>query len=118
MNVDSKNSSEQELQTNLEHFNCEGPLREFLEFIEDLGRIALEFKKLNSDERKIIKIGLEHLRLEVDQLCKWFIEPLRQSRPSMADYGYELLWKVLNHTWALGAKADVPESSRSFWASK
>jgi hypothetical protein len=33
----------------------------------------------------------------------------------MTDYGYELLWAVLGHAWALGAKADVPESSRRFW---
>jgi hypothetical protein len=59
------------------------------------------------------------LRLEVDELCKWFIEPLRQSRQSMADHGYEILLGLLGHTWALGAKADVPESSpNAEWVKK
>jgi hypothetical protein len=110
--------ADEEWRTNSAHLNCEGQLRELLEFIEDGGRSALEFKKLNPDDRKTIEIGLKRLRPAVDQLCNWFIEPLRQSRPSMADYGHELLWAVLGHAWALGAKADVPESSRSFWQSE
>jgi hypothetical protein len=118
MDDESKKMADEEWQTNSAHLNCESQLREFLDFIEDGGRTALEFKKLNPDDRKTIEICLKHLRLEVDQLCKWFIEPLRQSRPSMADYGYELLWAVLGHARALGAKADVPESARSFVASQ
>jgi hypothetical protein len=86
MDDESKKMADEEWRTNSAHLNCEGQLRELLEFIEDGGRSALKFEKLNADDRKTIEIG-----------C------------------YELLWAVLGHAWALGAKADVPESSRRFW---
>jgi hypothetical protein len=71
MDDESKKMADEEWRTNSAHLNCEGQLRELLEFIEDGGRSALKFEKLNADDRKTIEIGLRRFRPAVGELSKW-----------------------------------------------
>jgi hypothetical protein len=92
----------------------EQEVRRSLDFIEDVAGAALKFDRLTADDREIIKKGLARVRPAFDELAKWFIEPLRQTKPSNVEYGYEKLYELVSWAWALGAKADVPESADSY----
>jgi len=74
--------SEHEMVTSEQH------ARRFLEFIENGARDALSYERLNENDEADIKKGLERLRPAFDQLCKVFIDPLRETKPSVADHGY------------------------------
>jgi hypothetical protein len=85
----------------------------WLDHIEEVTKDSLTYEKLASTDRKILEKGLKHLRPAVEELSKWFIEPLREKTPSRTDYGYEKLCGILGWAFAMGSKADLPDSAMS-----
>jgi hypothetical protein len=92
--------SEREMVTSEQH------ARRFLEFIENGARDALSYERLNENDEADIKKGLERLRPAFDQLCKVFIDPLRETNRALLTMGI-----------CIGSRAHVAESSKSFWQS-
>lgn len=92
--------------------------RSFLNHIESCGNISLMPPGclcLPDDEYKALKYSTEAIRPAFDDLAKWFIEPLREKRPDMVEYGYEKLWVLIGAAFRVGTHGTVTEGAKNFY---
>lgn len=85
-----------------------------LKHIETCARDSLKYEKLADEDRKILEGGIDRLRSAVEELAKWYIEPLRETKPSMSDHGYGQLWSILGWAFAIGQAGTISKSARKF----
>jgi hypothetical protein len=101
-----------------EDLTWEARVQQLLSHVEDCAGTALNYEKLTDEEKEILGKGLKHLRPAIEELAKWFIEPLRETKPGRADCGYEQLDRILGWAFAIGSKSVVQDSAISYCAAK
>jgi hypothetical protein len=91
--------------------------RGFLDHIEDHIHEALSpkgLKVLTPENKRELERALYRLRPSFDELAKWFIDPLRETKPNRAMYGYEKLWEFMDAVFVGGSRGVVTESHKKF----
>jgi hypothetical protein len=91
--------------------------RGFLDHIEDCIRSALSpenSRVLTPEDKRHLEWALDKLRPSFDELAKWFIDPMRETSPSRAIYGYEKLWRLLGAVFVGGSRGVVTKSHKKF----
>ena len=92
--------------------------RGFLDHIEDCIRVALSPENsriLAPENKRELERALDRLRPSFDELAKWFIDPLRETKPSHAMYGYEKLWELLSAVFVGGSRGTVTDSGKNYF---
>jgi hypothetical protein len=101
--------------TQLDDDFLEDRARELLDNIEDCIRGALSpnaLKVLTQENKRELERALDRLRPSFDELAKWFIDPLRETKFHRAMYGYEKLWELLIAAFVSGSRGVVTESHK------
>lgn len=70
------------------------------------------------EERASLDRALKRLRPAFDEISKWFIDPIKESKPSRANYGYEKLSELLAAAFVIGQCGTVTEGAKSFFMSE
>jgi hypothetical protein len=92
--------------------------RGFLDHIEDCIRSALSpenSRVLTPEDKRHLEWALDKLRPSFDELAKWFIDPMRETSPSRAIYGYEKLWRLLGAVFVGGSRGTVTDSGKNYF---
>jgi hypothetical protein len=87
-----------------------------VEHIEELARVAWSpaaQKALDPEEGTELRRSLKRLGPTFDELAKWFVEPLRETKPSCADYGYEKLRELMLDVFIVGSRATMSDSAKT-----
>jgi hypothetical protein len=66
------------------------------------------------EDKKELEWALARLRPSFDELAKWFIDPMRETRPSQAIYGYEKLWDLISSAFVGGSRGTVTVSGKNY----
>jgi hypothetical protein len=86
----------------------------FLDHVDVLiaGAFSAEGEKvLFADEAVELKRAGERLRPAFDELMRVFVEPVRKSKPSVADYGREKLVSLMVDAFIVGGRATLSKSA-------
>ena len=101
--------------------------RAFLQYIEDIINDSLsspmftlsdkaelaEEKKADLEKEKTeLERARGELRLSFDELAKCFFDPLLEQKPSLREYGYHLLWRVMGAAFVAGSRGTLSAASR------
>ena len=98
--------------------DVEDEARGFLYYIEDCIRGALSpenSRVLTPENKRELEKALDRLRPSFDELAKWFIDPMRETSPSRAIYGYEKLWRLLGAVFVGGSRGTVTDSGEIYF---
>jgi hypothetical protein len=97
--------------------DSEDGARRLLNDIEGYIRVALSPEVspvLAPENKRELERALDRLRPSFDELAKWFIDPMRETKPSRAMYGYEKLWEFMDAVFVVGSRGVVTESHKKF----
>ena len=101
--------------------------RAFLQYIENLIDNSLsstvftlndkadlgEKKKAELEKEKAeLERARRRLRLSFDELTKCFFDPLLEQKPSLREFGYYSLWKVMGAAFVAGSRGTLSAASR------
>ncbi|HEY4848003.1 MAG TPA: hypothetical protein VIH87_09485 [Methylocella sp.] len=98
--------------------DVEDEARGFLYYIEDCIRGALSpenSRVLTPENKRELEKALDRLRPSFDDLAKWFIDPMRETSPSRAMYGYEKLWALLAAVFVGGSRGTITDSGEIYF---
>src|ERR1700730_344282 len=98
--------------------DVEDEARGFLDYIEKCIRGALSpenSRVLTPENKRELEEALDRLRPSFDELAKWFIDPMRETSPSRAMYGYEKLWALLGAVFVGGSGGTVTDSGEIYF---
>jgi hypothetical protein len=99
----------------------EDSARRFLDHIEDCIRGALSPEAspvLAPENKRELERALYRLRPSFDELAKGFIDPLRETKPNRAMYGYEKLWEFMDAVFVGGSRGVVTDSGKNYFAAE
>jgi hypothetical protein len=99
----------------------EDEARSALDHIDDCIRVALSPENsevITPENKKELERALKILRPSFDELAKWFIDPMRETKPDVANYGYEKLYGLLWATFVGGSRGTVTDSGKNFLVRK
>jgi len=80
----------------------EADARDFIGVLEFFARDALAAKALTLENSKELERAVERLKWSFDQLVEWYIEPVRETAPDVADFGYNKLWDLMGAAFVIG----------------
>ncbi|QBR72171.1 hypothetical protein CU048_13820 [Beijerinckiaceae bacterium] len=86
-----------------------------LDYLEKMALGALSPKAekvVTPADRARLEAALTRLRPAFDELAKWFIEPLRQTKPSRADYGYEQIHHFIAAAVSISSMGTMSDSAQ------
>lgn len=92
--------------------------RSFLDHIEDCLRRSIRpvnSKIITRGDKLKLQWALARLRPSFDELAKWFIDPMRETRPSDAVYGYDKLWELMAAAFLAGGRGTVAVNGKKYW---
>ena len=80
--------------------------------LSDKAELAEEKKADLEKEKTELERARSQLRLSFDELAKCFFDPLLEQKPSLREFGYYSLWKVMGAAFVAGSRGTLSIASR------